>query len=326
MSRFPEVICPRCGANLVVQSDSANCPAGHTFPIVLGHILDLAPDINNKSALVGRLLAAFDSTTYNELGDIVFQEATDIAEDVLKTYRKYNASGIERSRRMTQMFLGQVSKYFRQSEKKAAIEIGCGRGSNLVILSSLFQYVVGLDVNLIGLVLSKKLLDEQGIDNVLLIHSRGEAIPFPDHSFDYATAVNVLEHVSDVDAFVGEANRILSAGGVFAADSRNRYDLFFPEPHVRLRFVGFLPRRWAKAYVRWRKGMDYSDVQLLSWFDLSRVFNRYYGNRHKIVCPQVSAYGFSPQIDTWVERLERWPLLSPVMRLVFPSLLVVAQK
>jgi ubiquinone/menaquinone biosynthesis C-methylase UbiE len=227
---------------------------------------------------------------------------------------------------MTQMFRKQAETHYALSGTSAAFEIGCGRGGNLLVLSEIYEQVVGLDPHLTSLILAKKFLDEHGVTNVALIHGYGQQIPYAEGDFDYVTAVNVLEHVLDVERVVAEIWRILRPGGIFVADSRNRFDILFPEPHVRLRFVGLLPRRWAKRYVRWRRGLDYSGTQLLSYIDLSRVLKKHFRSQHKILCAKVSAYGYPATIDTWVDRLNRLPGIAQLMRFVFPSYLVVAQK
>jgi len=50
----------------------------------------------------------------------------------------------------------------------------------------------------------------------------GEAIPYPDASFDVVFSDNVLEHLSDPDAVFREVHRVLKPGGTFVAKTPNR--------------------------------------------------------------------------------------------------------
>jgi len=62
-------------------------------------------------------------------------------------------------------------------------------------------------------------------DNNLEIDYRvgkGEALPFPDGSFDIVACCDVLEHVDDLGRVINEAARTLKAGGVFCYDTVNR--------------------------------------------------------------------------------------------------------
>jgi hypothetical protein len=65
----------------------------------------------------------------------------------------------------------------------------------------------------------------------------------------------------------------LKPAGVFFATTWNRLAAA-PEPHVRLWGVGWLPRRLARRYVRWRQGVSYEHVRLLSAFDIWRLIRR----------------------------------------------------
>lgn len=74
----------------------------------------------------------------------------------------------------------------------------------------------------------------------------GERLPFPDSRFDGAFAINVLEHVTDLDAVVSESARVLDEGGIWLAitpngswefwlDLAERWKLKIPEgPHTFL--------------------------------------------------------------------------------------------
>src|SRR5256885_11003864 len=126
--------------------------------------------------------------------------------------------------------------------------------------------------------------------------SYAEALPFADGSFSAIVCFDVLEHVQDLDATIGEIARVLAPGGVFVFDTINRtliarvaliwlgerfsagvphglhvYHKFIKpaELHGRLTQIGlqvremkgFMPRGLVKGHLKmgpgWFKGVSY---------------------------------------------------------------------
>jgi len=77
----------------------------------------------------------------------------------------------------------------------------------------------------------------------------GEAMPFTDNAFGTIHGGDVIEHVADAEAVLGDTARVLKPGGRALFRTPNRMSLS-PEPHVGLPFAGWLPRKWAAAYCR----------------------------------------------------------------------------
>jgi ubiquinone/menaquinone biosynthesis C-methylase UbiE len=161
-------------------------------------------------------------------------------------------------------------------------------GAAAIALSGEFSAVVGIGWNLADLILFRKRLEELKISNVILAQANLLRQPFADNTFDYATALNVIEHMLDVKRGFSEIARTLRPAGCFCGDPRNRFDILFPEPHVKLRFLGFLPRQWAKAYVKWRRGLAYENTRLLSYWELRRTLATHFANYH-IAYPGIDA-------------------------------------
>jgi ubiquinone/menaquinone biosynthesis C-methylase UbiE len=198
------------------------------------------------------------------------------------------------------MFRDTIAETFASPSPGVAMDIGCGTGAGLLPMAHEFTHVVGLDVRMSSLIVAKKLIENHGISNVTLIQGSALCMPFPSSLFDYVTAINVLEHIFEPAAMMEEVHRILAKGGAFVGDSRNRFDLFFPEPHARLRWIGFLPRKWMPRYVRWRRGISYETTHLLSYGDLRRTMTATFRPKEwEIVIPRISTYGF----PKWLESL-----------------------
>ncbi len=130
-----------------------------------------------------------------------------------------------------------------------------------------------------------KLVADRGLSNVTLVQASAHELPFRDRVLDYVQAINVIEHVFRPEHFFKEIRRVLAPDGIFCGDSRNRFDAFFPEPHVKLMWVGFLPRQLMDRYVRLRTGFGYGRKYLLSYFELSRALTRSFGSAYRSPCP-----------------------------------------
>jgi SAM-dependent methyltransferase len=179
-----------------------------------------------------------------------------------------------------------------------------------------------------SLIIARKVLEETGIRNVTLVHASAHQLPFLTGTFDYAMSINVLEHIFTPETILAEVRRVLRANGVFAGDSRNRFDLFFKEPHVGVRWVGCLPRRWMTRYVRWRVGVDYeaTHTHLLSYGDLTRALKTTFGTQWRIVLPDAAAYGASAKLGSIVEGIDRVGVFHPILIRVAPSHIVLARR
>jgi 2-polyprenyl-6-hydroxyphenyl methylase/3-demethylubiquinone-9 3-methyltransferase len=104
---------------------------------------------------------------------------------------------------------------------KTVLDIGCGGGFLAEEFAREGFTVTGIDPAARSLEAARK----HAADNNLEIDYRegkGEALPFPDASFDIVACCDVLEHVDDLTMVIGEVARTLKPGGVFCYDTVNR--------------------------------------------------------------------------------------------------------
>ncbi len=108
-------------------------------------------------------------------------------------------------------FLRQIlSRINGKSEKINILDVGCGTGANIEMLSQ-FGEAEGVDVSddALEFCRQKGLKVQKGL---------AEALPFADESFDLTTAFDVIEHLDDDVAGLREMFRVTKGGG---------YSLFF---------------------------------------------------------------------------------------------------
>jgi SAM-dependent methyltransferase len=86
------------------------------------------------------------------------------------------------------------------------LDVGCGTGANLEMLSE-FGQAEGVDVSAEAL----SFCQARGLRNVKL--GAAEALPYEDNSFDLVTGLDVVEHLDDDLAGLKEMRRVLRRGG-----------------------------------------------------------------------------------------------------------------
>ncbi len=345
-SPIPQPVCPACRSPLKetagdtipraggAPTDSTVCAGcARTYPRLYG-ILDLRPDPTPSAwddadrETAEALAAAFAGASYRDL--VALQQSRRRASEIRGMqahYMEYLLDQEERSRNMADGFHGRMERLFPGGRRGGvALDLGCGSGAGLAALAERYSAVVGVEPGLSNLILAKKALETIPAGRVLLVRGVGQALPFADCVFDYVQMQNVIEHVIDADPVAAETRRVLAAGGRFAADSRNRYDLFRREPHVHLRGVGFLPVRWQKRYVWFRKRIRYEQTRLWSYGELKRILKRHFGRDFRIVFPVLAAYGQPGSLDRWFGRIGRIPLFGGLLLRFFPSHWVFACK
>lgn len=320
-----ELYCPVCKAKLRSCNDQLECKnCDLVYPVILG-IVDLRyPRVAlNRKEL--EMVSIFDRASFDDLLEILLQDVELPASILSNTYTYYQ-NHLERTEKMTLMFLQRSREEFSSPQKARALDLGCGAGAGLIALSKWFETVDGVDSSLAQLLLAKKYLEHHGMMNVCLVCANACALPYSAGTLSYIQAINVLEHVINLDKTLMEVSRCLILNGIFAADSRNRYDIFMPEPHTGLRFLGFLPRPWIPKFVRWICNSQYEQTCLLSFGELRRSLEMSFQGSYNIVFPLVQAYDLSSWMDDLLSLIERIPLIKKILIRIFPVHLVLSVK
>ncbi len=95
---------------------------------------------------------------------------------------------------------------------EVVLDVGCGAGLYFPYLRSA-RRVVALDPSARMLASARS----RTFPGVSLVQARGEALPFPEGTFDVVFANHVLFFLQDVRRGIAEAHRVLRAGGIFVA-------------------------------------------------------------------------------------------------------------
>lgn len=273
MDAFPEFVCPRCRGDLARDLEAYRCaPCAVTYPIVLG-IPDfrVEPDpwigLEDDRAKARRLVDAARDLDFAGSVAAYWAMTPGTPAALARQFTEYVLAG---ERRAAEWLDGVSGPGDQPTEPW--LEIGCASGDLLAVAARRGLPMVGVDVAMRWLVIARKRPALQG-GAQLLVCANGEHLPFRDGLFAHVASVGTLEHCRRAESVLAESARVLRHGGAASLRTTNRYSIL-PEPHVNVWGVGFVPRRWADAYVRWRSGHRYLHHRPLSRYELSRGLRR----------------------------------------------------
>jgi ubiquinone/menaquinone biosynthesis C-methylase UbiE/uncharacterized protein YbaR (Trm112 family) len=315
--------CPLCKRVPLLRSEEVVCPqCRRTYPIVLG-----IPDLRVYEDPLIPLLDDYRK------GEKIQAEAEGLGFAELVRYYwslpTYPPTPPDLSERFIRHVLTDEQRIEGYKDRigrgESFLDVGCGAAALVKVAQESFRFTIGCDVAFRWLLIARKRLQEAGLQPNLVCCC-ADYLPFPDGLFDSIASVSLLEHVSEPAAAVGEMRRVAKPGGRIFVWTANRFSLA-PEPHVRVWGVGFLPRRWMPAYVKWRRGMAYEKKRLLSCFELHRLLRRAGLGPIIFALPVITAADWESlgaweravaRVYGWLAKIPllRWPLIvvSPVIQ------------
>jgi ubiquinone/menaquinone biosynthesis C-methylase UbiE/uncharacterized protein YbaR (Trm112 family) len=318
--------CPVCKGTLEQRRDTLSCaPCGKVYPIVLG-----IPDLRLYE---DPLIPLEDDYRKGEKVQVQAERLT--FADLVRYYWSlptYPYTPPELAERFIRHVLTDEARVLGYLDKvgsgKAFLDVGCGTAALVKMAQPNFAFAVGCDVAFRWLLIARRRLQEAGLPTNLVCCC-ADYLPFPDGMFDSVASVSLLEHVDDAQSVVRESARVLADGGRVFTWTTNRFSLA-AEPHVRVWGVGFLPRRWMPAYVKWRSGLAYEKKKLLSCFELGRFFRAAGLDRVEYFLPRITApdwehlHGIERVGARIFSFAAGFPLVSSVLKLVSPVIQVLA--
>jgi SAM-dependent methyltransferase len=147
-------------------------------------------------------------------------------------------------------------------------DVGCSGGIIADSLSASGARVVGLDIDVPGI--RKAAARFGGADGPSFVCADSQRAPLADGSVDVVVCNHIYEHVVSPESLVAEMHRVLGPDGIAYLGLGNRWGVM--EPHYRLPFLSYLPRRWADAYVRASGRAPHYHERFRSRSQLARLF------------------------------------------------------
>jgi SAM-dependent methyltransferase len=246
-------VCPRCKGALAVEAPSYRCcHCGSKYPVLFG-----IPDfrirsdrylsIEEERDKARRLFEFGEHAPFKELVRYYYSITFDLPDNMARRYQASILAGTERAKSILQ-------EITPRGDSGPLIDIGCGTGGLLLAAQGRFGGIYGLDIALRWLVIAQKRLRESNA-TATLVCADAEAMPFPRQSFAKAVAVDLLEHVYDVDNTIREIGEILKPNGVLWLSAVNRYCVG-PHPLTGLWAIGCLPAGTRSWVLKKLKGID----------------------------------------------------------------------
>ena len=175
------------------------------------------------------------------------------------------------------------------------LEIGAAAGCLTVALNEQGYSCTGIEPDADALQTAQALAHELA-RACSVIEGRAECIPFPAASFDMVITNSVLEHVSDIDACLGEISRVLKPGGLFWFETASSMSPFQSEIRCFPLF-GWYPDSLKKRIMWWATQnhpelVGHTATPAINWFS------------DRIVRRKLRAVGFGDVVDRWALRRE----------------------
>lgn len=112
------------------------------------------------------------------------------------------------------------------------LDLGCGDGFLMGLLSAKARRVVGIDAEPSGLALAEQKL--RGLVNCGMTAASCYALPFASETFDVVILADVIEHLHDPDACLQEVRRVLGEDGqLLLTTPQWRPDRVWDRHHVK---------------------------------------------------------------------------------------------
>ena len=108
-------------------------------------------------------------------------------------------------------YLPRMVDFSRYREQRL-LEVGCGVGLDLARFAKNGAIVTGIDLAQVSIQLAKQNFQQQGLTGELSVMN-GEALQFPEGSFDVVYAHGVLQYTNDAHRMIQEIHRVLKPGG-----------------------------------------------------------------------------------------------------------------
>lgn len=146
------------------------------------------------------------------------------------------------------------------------LDIGCSTGIITHTLSKYVRWIVGIDIDLDAVIYAEKMKENE---NCHFMKGDSMDIPFKNCSFDVVICNHIYEHVPDSQKLMNEIRRILKSEGICYFAMTNR--LCIIEPHYKLPFLSFFPKKIANSYLHFFRGHKRYYEELYTCFGLRKL-------------------------------------------------------
>lgn len=105
---------------------------------------------------------------------------------------------------------------------KNVLDYGCGSGYGSHFLADQCRLVKGVDISGEAIEYASSHYQADNLEFSVIAPSEQAPLPFSDSSFEVVVSFQVIEHISNIDSYLGEIFRVLTPGGVFICATPDR--------------------------------------------------------------------------------------------------------
>jgi SAM-dependent methyltransferase len=207
--------------------------------------------------------------------------------------------------------IARLVERVRPLEGARLLDIGAGSG----YIASALSELVGPGGRVAAVDVNDQRRTNEGYE---FVQVDGTTLPFEDGAFDVVLSNHVIEHVggpADQLHHLSEIHRVLQRDGACYLAVPNRWGLV--EPHFRLPFLSWIPRRLADPYVRaTRRGTHY-DCLLPTRGRAERLFTEAGFEHEEVTIAAMRVYRELEQLSLPVRVLCAAP--APFLKLLLPA-------
>lgn len=109
----------------------------------------------------------------------------------------------------------RIASLFKQKKLNRILDLGCGTGRHLILLSKMGFEVYGIDASPKALEVSRQWLEEEGMYANLQLNRIEHRFPFGDNIFNAVISIQVIHHnlLKDIIFTIKEIERVLKRNG-----------------------------------------------------------------------------------------------------------------
>jgi SAM-dependent methyltransferase len=224
--------------------------------------------------------------------------------------RKPHAVMDLKSRRLKANKIERILRLHESKAKIKILEVGTGSGG--------IAHYFGTHPEIRCEVISVDVVDNRPVkDGYRFVKVGGVSLPFKNSIFDVIITNHVIEHVGVDSAqheHLMELHRVLSQDGIGYLAVPNRWML--KEPHYRLPFLSWLPRRFRSSFLYLFRGEEFYDCEPLEMRRLEQLLDRA-GWKYSNVCIEASDIMWEIEVSRFGLRFYR-SLPKVIKRMLLP--------
>ena len=215
-----------------------------------------------------------------------------------------------------------LKDYLKEISTLTLLDIGSSTGIMTNEYAKHFKNVIGIDLDTTAIDYS---INQYKKENLKFICSPIEEMDLPNASFDVITCSQIYEHVPSDKKLMEEIMRLLKPGGVCYFAATNRFKII--EPHYKLPFLSYLPKKAANFYIRIFTNHDLYYENLKSLRSLQKLVSKFETTDYTLkIIKNPSKYSADDMLKEKTFKFFMFNLIAKILYFMIPTFIWVLKK